>query len=100
MIIASIDCGLRCAAEIVRRPRDQTGRLLDDDSPKRHLDFREKQAMSRDRTMPAVVVIATVFASICVLAFPSGEAAPNNERVSNRDLGCAVLDELSQVKQL
>jgi hypothetical protein len=61
---------------------------------------QEKQAMSHDRTMRAAVVIAAVFATVWVLAPPSGEAASNNERVGNRDVGCAVLDERSQITQL
>jgi len=56
--------------------------------------------MSEARGVKAVVVIAAIFVAALVPASASSEAAPNNGRVVNRDSGCAVLDEQSQIKQV
>lgn len=42
---------------------------------------------------------AAILATVCAFASSTGQAA-SDKRVQNRDLGCAVMDERAQIKQL
>lgn len=55
--------------------------------------------MSAVSITKATVALAAVLATVCAFAGSAGQTAPD-KRVINRDSGCSVLDERSQIKQL